>query len=168
MKATFINLMICLSMGFMAACEKAEVQKSNLATDPKLENRTVDDCMDCAVTDCCCSVTLLSDAPVEIQFCGTSTPFISNIDCSTENVGMCNDISGHIEYIVLDPQFDTDTFCVQQNTPFGIIYANINAQIRITCQVGQATPQTQVITLNTPPNKPYWVVDGDCELTPCF
>jgi hypothetical protein len=160
-------------MLMITACEKSEMQKSSAISSKEIKSRScpTTDCDDCdPVEDCCCSVTLLDvpDGPLYLEFCGTSGPCLSTTACNDEDPGICGDINGFIENITLPSQFSTALFCVAKNSPFAIKSSTQALNVRLTCQVGQATPSTVTIKLNTAPNKPYWETDGDCELTPCF
>ena len=160
-------------MLMISACEKAEIQKSSTLSRKEIKDRScpTQECEDCdPVEDCCCSITLL-DAPffpLDLEFCGTSGPCLSTMGCDDDDLGICGDLTGFIENISLPTQFSTALFCVPKNAPFAIKSANQNLRVRLTCQVGQFTPQTVTIQLNTPPDKPYWQTDGSCELEPCF
>ena len=172
MKSLISFIGLCVPGMFFIACEKAEIQQSTSSTVP-IEERScpIDDCDDCPVDDCCCSITLLSDPSpnqVDLQLCGTSGLCPSTTPCSAGSLGMCSDINGDVEFITLPNQFSTAMFCAAKNAPFGIISSNGAHTVRITCQVGQANPQTVTIQLNTAPDKPYWETNGSCELTACF
>jgi len=162
-------LSCCLLITILFSCEKADIQNSTQVDHSKIHPRSVPNCGYCAITDCCCSITLLSDDDnINIELCGTSSPDISDEPCYAESVGSCDVVQGYIEYVSLPLQNSSALFCVQKNTPFGITYASGFPQVRLTCQVGQTAPQSVVINLNTPPFKPYWMVNGDCELVSCF
>lgn len=154
-------------MLMISACEKAEVK-----SDAKIHSRIdcpITDCQECPIDDCCCAVQLLSDnTNVFLELCGTSGPCLSEMACEDEDPGTCPDILGFIEDITLPTQFSTVYFCVAKNSPFAIKSSSQQAQVRVTCQVGQTTPNWVTITLNTPPDKPYWETDGSCDLTACF
>lgn len=151
----------------MVGCEKTEIHKTLNADSNQIEVREVDDCTDCPVADCCCSVTLLSGPDVQLELCGTSSPTLTTMTCGPIGTDLCNDISGYIEIVQIESGDPTGLFCVAKNTPFGIISSTGAATVRVTCQVGQTNPQSVNITLNTPGAKPYWQVNGDCELEPC-
>ena len=154
-------------MLMISACEKAEVK-----SDAKIHSRIdcpVTDCQQCPVDDCCCAIQLLSDdGGLELELCGTSGPCLSEMACEDEDPGTCPDILGFIEVIDFPTQFSTVYFCVAKNSPFAIKSATNQAQVRVTCQIGQTTPTWVTINLNTPPDKPYWETDGSCDLTACF
>ena len=166
--------MICMFIS--TSCEKADLQKPTALKH--VEGRggcPIQDCDECPDNDCCCSIELLSipqgGVPVALELCGTSGPCLSTMSCSAGGVGMCPDINGFVENITLIGQGSTAMFCVPQNSPFGIILASPTTQthqVRLTCQAGQTPPNTVTITLNQPPNKPYWQTNGECELTSCF
>lgn len=161
--------MVLFALFITTSCEKADLQKSTQVDHSKVHPRSVPNCGYCAITDCCCSITLLSDLEnIDIELCGTSSPTISAMECLAASLGNCDPIEGYVEYVVLEEQNSSALFCVQKNTPFGIIYSDLSPQVRLTCQVGQSAPQSVVINLNTPPFKPYWMVNGDCELVSCF
>jgi len=170
-KNNVLPILFCMfSMFVISACEKAEIQKTTTSTVP-IHSRfacPVDDCDDCPPADCCCSVQLLSAPPATIHFCGTSGECVTDMACSAENVGNCPDINGFKEIFTFQNQFQTELFCVPKNAPFGITFSSGTHQVRITCQVGQSNPQFVTMTLNTPPDKPYWSTNDNCELTNCF
>ena len=156
----------------ITSCEKAEIQKSLVTTNGKVQAREddcVDDCEDCPVNDCCCAITLLSNTePAGLVLCGTTGPCVSERTCDVDELDLCEDIEGFELDIALLNQFSTVLFCVPENTPFGIISSDGTHLVRITCQLGQTNPQSVIITLNSPPAKPYWETNGSCELTSCF
>lgn len=174
MKYTFLILILSSFTLYLISCEKAEVQKED-SSSAKIHPRggCVDECDDCdPVEDCCCSIELLTDpgaGGLFLELCGTSSPCLSSVTCAAENVGICADISGFIEDFYFPVQSTKLGFCVPKNASFGIVSATPGAHtVRITCQEGQTSPQSVTITLNTPPDKPYWETNGDCELTECF
>ena len=168
---SFSILFSMISMCIFISCEKSEIQKV-VKSNKHIEGRScVDDCSDCAVDDCCCSITLLSQpsGTIQIGLCGTSSPCLSTIACQAGSLGMCADISGFEEPFSFTSQFETKMFCVPQGASFGITNTGTGTPtMRLTCQVGQVTPQTVTITLNTPPDKPFWQTNGSCELIKCF
>jgi hypothetical protein len=164
----FSILITMLSLFLISACEKAEVQ-----SNAKIHARTdcpIEDCSECdPVEDCCCAVQLLSDDNnVQLDLCGTTGPCLSDMACEDDNPGTCPDILGFIQEVTLTNQFSTVYFCVAKNSPFAIKSASTAAQVRVSCRVGQTTPNWVTINLNTPPDKPYWETDGNCDLTACF
>jgi len=169
----YLLILFCLFSLFMiTSCEKAEIHKSLVTINGEVQAREddcVDDCEDCPINDCCCSVQLLSIGSTTLDFCGTSGPCVSTMACGFSGLPFCPDISGFLETITLTGQFSSALFCVPQNSQFGITSATGGTpQIRLTCQVGQPSPQFVTITLNSPPPKPYWSTGSDCSLTSCF
>ena len=167
-----IPVLFCMvSLLAISACEKAEIQQS-AKSNKHIEGRScVDDCSDCAVNDCCCSITILDDPGqgVNIGLCGTSSPCLSTTACEAESVGNCADIDGFEEPFSFTSQFETKMFCVPQGSSFGITNTGMGTpRFSLTCQVGQFNPQTVTIQLNSPPAKPFWETNGSCELTSCF
>jgi len=158
-------------MFFIASCDKSDIQKSD--SKIALRDDCVDDCEDCPANDCCCAITLLSSpgiGGVDLVLCGTSGPCLSERECEVTDLDMCADILNSFELdINLPNQFSTGLFCVSKNTPFGITSAGPGTPtVRLTCQLGHTSPQSVTITLNSPPDKPFWQTDGNCELSNCF
>jgi len=170
-KNIFSILVCMLGLLIITSCEKAEIHKSLVTTNDEVQAREddcVDDCDDCPVNDCCCSIQLLSLGSTTLGFCGTSGPCVSTMTCGLSGLPFCPDINGFVETISLIGQSSTVLFCVPQNSQFGIISATGAPVVRLTCQIGQTSPQFVTIQLNTPPAKPYWSTDSDCLLTSCF
>jgi hypothetical protein len=157
---------ILVLMSFTIACDKSEIQKAALKIEAR--DHCIDDCDECPPDDCCCTVELLSGGPTTLHFCGTTGPCLSTMVCGAASLGNCPDISGFRESITLLNTSDRDLFCAAKNAPFGISVASGTPTIRITCQTGQTNPQSVTITLNTPPDKPFWSTGNDCSLTNCF
>jgi len=160
-----ISILLCLNFAFFfSACDKAEIQKSVA----KIESRSdcVDECDDCPVDDCCCAITLTDGFTTNLIFCGVTDPCLSTQACSVE-AGSCV-ISGYELYSALSSVSNpTELFCVNKNSAFYIL-SSANVSARITCQLGQANPQYVNVTFNTPNNKAYYVVDGDCTISNCL
>ena len=160
-------LFCCCFALFITACDRTEIQKPQAQIEERSD--CIEDCTDCPPADCCCSIELLTQQSATLIFCGTSGDCVSTRTCNVMDLPSCPDVSGFEETISLI-QNVPQLFCVPQNSQFGIIVANPTStmhQVRLTCQVGQATPQFINFTLNSPPNKPYWSTGSDCLLTSC-
>lgn len=157
--------MICMFIS--TSCEKTDIQKPTALKHIEGRSCPITDCDECPDDDCCCSVELLSATPTTLHFCGTSGPCLSTMTCNVGGLPNCPDISGFDQSISLN-QFQTTLFCVPKNAPFGITSASGTPTVRVSCQVGQTSQQFVTITLNTPPDKPYWSTNDNCFLTDCF
>lgn len=149
-------------------CERAELQKSSPIDNEKITSRG-DDCTDCPVEDCCCFVELVAGSSATLIFCGTSGPEVSTQSCDFDVDG-CPTTSGYSFTTMLDDTNDpSEFFCMQKNTAFRIAIANGSATLNVTCQYGQMNPQVLNFSLSSiaGPNRRYFTVDGDCELTEC-
>ena len=155
-------------MLMISACEKAEIQNSTTSTKPiEARDHCVEECADCPVNDCCCSITLTEGSSVDLELCGTTDPCLSTMSCGPTEAGDCM-IEGYILNLTLTTGTPTEFFCVGKNTPF-YITAGSPASARITCRVGQSPPQFVTAVFNSPPNdKAYYKVNGDCEIASCF
>lgn len=147
-------LMIC-------ACEKTEIQKSVSTIEERSD--CVDECTDCPIDDCCCAITLTSQNSLNLIFCGVTDPCLSTQACYAE-AGNCV-ISGYELNATVTQASPTQFFCVAKNSPFYIL-ASAAGTARITCQVGQANPQTVNVSFNS--DKVYYTADNNCELTSCL
>ena len=126
---------------YMTACEKAEIQNATATIDTRTE--CVDECADCPVEDCCCSITLTEGTGANLTFCGVSDPCLSTMACYAE-ADACI-ISGYELYADISTSDRVELFCVRKNTPFYILSDNV-VTARITCQQGYLNPQTVSIT----------------------
>lgn len=166
-KNSLLPILFCMSsVLFIMACEKAEVTNSSAKIEPRSD--CVDDCNDCPVNDCCCSITITEGGETDLILCGTTDPCLSTTACRPAEAGNCI-ISGYtIEMTLNSAGVATGLFCVDPNSPFYIQSSN-NVSARITCRVGQSPPQGVNVTFNTPPNnKAYYTVNGDCEISSCL
>ena len=162
------SLIIILCFGCLIlslGCDKADIQKSLPKDDPKLTSRT-DDCEDCPVNDCCCAVVLTGGVtpPATVTLCGTDGPRLSTTECGPIEAGACT-IMGYTLDRTLTSGSPRGFFCMAPNTAF-CLQGPVNAQLSITCQVGQTSPQTVNVTLGA--SKVYYTVNGDCELVSCL
>ena len=165
MRNLFFFIMTCLSMALMMACEQADVQRTSISDNEKIQKRDVpDDCDDCPVGDCCCLVTLVNGtSPASLSFCGTDDPDLSTTECEA-GAGNCS-IFGYTILRMISNLSPNCFFCMQPNTSF-CLQGSSGAQLAITCQYGQLHPQTIYLTLGS--NKVYYSVDGNCELEDCL
>jgi len=146
------------------SCEKSDLINSN--TKITTRSHCVDDCTDCPVDDCCCSITATSGGAVALTFCGVTDPCLSSIPCSA-TAGTCT-ISGYELYGGINfGGVQTELFCVRKGSAFSIQPTSGSGTARMTCQLGQTNPQTVNITWNSP-NKVYYSVDNSCVLTSCL
>lgn len=120
------------------------------------------------MADCCCSITLTQDGPVDLTLCGSTSPDATTNTCGPIEAGLC-EISGYtLPFTLTSPSNLTELFCMQKGTAFCAESTSGNASVRITCQVGQGTPQTVNATFNTPGQKVYFYVNQSCELVSCI
>lgn len=160
-------LSCCLLVTILFSCEKTDFQKSLMNDHNNIGFRNVpDDCNNCPVNDCCCSVVWTSGpSPTTLTFCGTDDPDVSASECEVDDVGVCNDIMGYTVNRTVSSTDPRKAFCMQQNSVFGIT-GTAGVHLTITCQYGQINPQSYNVVLGT--DKAYFNVNGDCELEPCF
>lgn len=154
---------------WLSSCETPEVQRPPLTNGDQIQNRDVpDDCEDCPVSDCCCSVEYLSGPSMNVWICGSTTG-LSNIDCGPVQTGSCYEIEGYILPFEVESQNPFGFYCMAKNSSFYIQNRNTSGSgtaIRITCQAGQIGAQSDDITLG-PGNSAFYTVNGDCEIHEC-
>ena len=158
-------MLICMVSTYFLSCDNTEVQKSiidNLPIEPR-----VDDCTDCPMTDCCCSVGLLDGDDVELYICGSTTD-LTNIECGPVEVGNC-EIEGHILITTITSLSPIGYFCMTENSAFYIQNRNTSGNpstVRITCQAGQVGYQSIDIELS--PMETEYVICGEgCRVDEC-
>ena len=156
-----------LSLFLIIACEHADLQRSSPKDDKKITTRT-DDCEDCPVGDCCCFVSLDESPSASLVLCGTSGPEIGTQTCEFDING-CPPTSGYVFATSLTTMNPGAFFCMQKNTAFVIAIQGGTANLKLTCQQGQIGGQVLNIYLSSTfgPNRLYYTVNGDCELTEC-
>lgn len=168
-KQNYLFLACLAIITWFVSCESPEVQKPLVLENNRIQNRNVpDDCNDCPVTDCCCSVEYLAGNSVTLWLCGTTTG-LSNIECGPIQPGNCNEIEGYILPLSVGTTDYFDSFCMAENTSFYIQNRNTSGgstDLRITCQSGQIGPQSVDVALS-PGNSAYYTVNGDCEIHSC-
>jgi hypothetical protein len=164
MKFTPSFIILLLSICFLVSCEKSDLQTSLLLDQENISTRS-DNCNSCP--DCCCSILLTGGAifGTTITLCGTTN--LGSEECGFETTN-CSVINGATETIFLTPGVPRKFFCMSPNSAFSIASSVVGAQVTITCQYGQTSPQTINITFGSPP-KNYYSVNGDCEIEDdCF
>lgn len=163
------SILTCMtSMLLILACEKAEIQNhTNSTKSIEARDHCVEECADCPVDDCCCSITLTEGNNVTVELCGTTDPCLSTTACGPSEAGDC-EISGYTISFLLTSGNPTELFCVDKNTAISI-KANAVSAARVTCRVGQSPPQSVTAVFNNPPNdKVYYKINGDCEIADCL
>jgi hypothetical protein len=156
--------LVCLLAMFIVGCENSEFTKKISSPDQPIELRA-EDCEDCPVNDCCCSVEMTAGLSMELVFCGTTGPFLSSSECEFDIMG-CNLITGYYEYHTItsvDPKY---FFCVSPGTGFSIGSTSGNASFTVTCQEGDLDPQSENFNISGP-QRHYFTVNGGCEVGPC-
>lgn len=162
---TFLAMMICFSFLFSTiGCEKAEVQKPSINGTATIEPRS-EDCSNCPPEDCCCEVISGNSGVTNLVFCGTTNPEWSSSQCSVDLVDPCPDINGYYWFASLVGQNDSEHFCVAKNSSFMIGVASA-ANLTLSCQVGQTSPQIINLSLSAG-QKLYYTVDNNCALSTC-
>ncbi|MEP6648154.1 MAG: hypothetical protein ABJC12_13775 [Saprospiraceae bacterium] len=167
MRISFFFSLICFCLVLATSCEKADIQKTSISDNEKIQSRNVpDDCDNCPVNDCCCLIQL-TEGNTTLDICGSSSPLVSATPCSA-GAGTCV-INGYLLSTTLNAGGTPSTyhFCMAKGVPFCIQSSNA-ATARITCQAGSTSPQTVTVNFNTPGNKAYYTVNGSCELIPCL
>ena len=166
------NILFCMTCMFIAtSCEKAEIQKTGTLKHIEGRSCPITNCDECPDDDCCCAIELVNGSDVTLELCGTSSPnCLTTQTCYVDGLDPnCPDISGFLEYITLTAGSPRAKFCVPQNSPFGIVGPSTSTStIRVHCQGAHPSPTWVTITLNTPPDKPYWETGTDCLLSPCL
>ena len=160
------NFICSLFILMTISCDKSDLQKSLSNDDSKLTTRT-DDCEDCPVNDCCCSIEYVSGNGVQIEVCGTTGPEIGTSTCGPIDIGSCITISGYYwGPFYVDFSNNKYLFCMAENSSFMINALAGSTSVKITCQEGLLAPQTVTPTL-TVFNRYYYTVNEDCELEAC-
>src|SRR5690606_631309 len=138
-----------------------------------------EDCEECPVEDCCCTILYPSNIPLDtfdLYFCGTTSPSITTTPCAISGIGNCPDISGsYIEIIELGGMINRAQFCAALGQTFGITNLPVAPQppitslvVGITCQSGETSPQTIYVDLMDPAAKAYFTLLNNCILETCF
>jgi len=156
------------SMFLIISCDKAEIQKSQ-KDNSEITSRT-DDCDDCPVLDCCCSITYVSGDAAELEICGSTGNRLSTTTCGPVDPpgNDCPNVSAtyYLGPFQLDGNNTRELFCVPENASFMINVLQRNTVVSITCQQGQTSPQTVTPTLVFG-NRYFFETNGDCELDTC-
>src|SRR5688572_28623998 len=114
----YFSILFCtISMLMISACEKSEIHKSTSVIEDRSD--CVDECTDCPLEDCCCSIELTSMNSINLTFCGVTDPCLSSIPCGPTTVNGCT-ISGYELYSTLTSMNPTTLFCVDKNSAFYI------------------------------------------------
>ncbi|MEP6648121.1 MAG: hypothetical protein ABJC12_13610, partial [Saprospiraceae bacterium] len=146
-------------------CEKADIQKSVVTDDKKIETRAAN-CDNCPTGDCCCHIIMTDGDGALLTFCGTTNPELSSTECMV-HMQNCPDISGYYWISALNPLSNPDEFfCVPKNQSFMVGIGASSASFTLTCQYGQSLPQTLSFSLNSG-QKLYYTADSDCVLSAC-
>ena len=163
----FYILLCVFTLSGLISCEKAEILKSSVKDDKTITLRT-DDCDDCPVNDCCCEIVVTSGS-VTLEICGTTGNRLSTNSCGpvTNPPGSCNPVPStyYLGPIILG-MGGSQIFCVPVNSTIMFNVTSGNANVDITCQKGQSTPQT-VSTSFSLGNRYFFGTDGDCVIGPC-
>ncbi len=169
-KYKFFLILTCMTCLFYISCEKTGIQttETEISDEQKISTRTVEDCEDCPVDYCCCSIELWSGTEVaNLQTCGFSN---GTYECGTfDPPGNCSDFHGFGDDFILEesPGNPRVIVCKEENGFFRI-YNNTNAQIviRMTCQADVTVPVFVLITIPAF-SFVYYSTDGSCLLSEC-
>lgn len=158
--------MTCL---FYISCEKTGYLNQKEITDnQRISNRTVEDCEDCPLDYCCCSIELWGTTTIApLNLCGFSNGASM---CGTYNPpgNNCANFSGVGENILLESPDDRGVIvCKEENGVFRIANTSNNpVTLRMTCQADQTVPTFVII--NIPGTSVvFYSTDDDCLLTEC-
>ncbi|HLF64282.1 MAG TPA: hypothetical protein VI603_11040 [Saprospiraceae bacterium] len=168
MKLLWIHFKALVAAGtfipLLLGCHLSDKQTSLNIPDAEVSTRA-DDCSDCG-SDCCCFIELDGDDAASIHFCGT-----------TDGAGACmhsecGGITGGSQLITLSVGTPRKLFCEALNSSFRIKNWSTTdeADIIISCQAEDGTPQTIMVHLNvagTPGDTFFYSTNGDCELDDC-
>ena len=153
---------------FLTSCDVNDLQKQvTTANDEIISPRG--DCDDCPdEDDCCCYVTLNNgDNSASLFFCGTSDGGVVNCS-SLPCVATSYTNKGHT--ITLTTPFNFKyNFCVLENTEFFFLntHATDVADIKVSCQRGQSTPQEYAFQLAANGGRAYLLTNGTCVVSEC-
>jgi hypothetical protein len=160
MKSQFHIILLCLAgFALTIGCEKAILQQ-----DQSISSRG--DCDECPENDeCCCAISLqATDDEAFLLICGSTSGFST---CYKPGTTGCDAFNGVTYTITL---FDDDRlpFCALISGPFWIKNTSTtdDAEVIITCQNGETTPQTIQVDLG-PTEERYFENNGSCEIGPC-
>ena len=168
MKYNFHIILLCLAgIAFSIGCEKADLQKSTLNTEPQIQSREIIECSECPMGDCCCAVWLQD--PVfgyaNLYICGSSYG-LGN--WSVDAVGGCPPITGGGQGLELvgGGTFRRG-FCVDPGDAFWVYnLEDEDADVYITCEYDETFPQTLQLTI--PANSRVYIgSNGACEIEEC-
>jgi hypothetical protein len=164
--SNLFSILFCMSSLFLiTACDNTEIRKIGSTIEARSD--CVDECADCPVDDCCCSITLTEGNNIAFELCGTTDPCLSTTACGPSQAGNCT-ISGYTIGFTLTSVSPTQLFCVAKNSAISI-KASQNSAARITCRVGQSPPQfVTAVFSNAPNDKVYYKINGDCEIADCL
>lgn len=157
------------SLFVISACEKAEIQKPLTMNVSPIDSRS--SCSHCPISDCCCSVEFVSGGPFIFSLCGSTHTGLSTTPCGPFEIpGMagCPDVTASYYQgpFNISSSAGPEIFCVPTNASFMLQSSSGSGSVRITCQHGQASPQSVTPTI-TSPNKYFFTTNGDCELSGC-
>jgi hypothetical protein len=160
---TFIcSIFILLTIG----CESSDLQKSSYKNKEKIAQRGIDDCSECPnVDDCCCLLRYTGLATVTLKICGTTDG-----DAATcmADVDGCETIDGlsHSQF-TLSTGSQIELFCMLMVRGFCVEnLGSGTANLQLTCQVGQTSPQTLNISIPGFGRKCYQT-NAECEVEEC-
>lgn len=154
---------------FTLSCEKTGIQTtvSEISREQKISTRTVEDCEDCPVDYCCCSIELWNGTDVaDLSLCGFSN---GTYMCGTYiPPGNCSQFHGIGEDILLEDDDITRVIVCKEENGIFRIQNNTNATItiRITCHADQTIAQFKTKTLATM-EVVFYSTDDGCFLTEC-
>ncbi len=168
MKNTIFLLYLSVSIFILmtTSCERTDIQKSSTNQSGLISPRA-DDCEDCSVGCCCCSIEALNPLPMSLSFCGTCDdgallcgPFSPASPCST--------FSGVVKSINFTSSHTRDVFCVPEGGSFRILNTTSGQTVtfRFTCRPDE-TPPTYINVTLKPDEFKFFHNDGSCIAAGC-
>ncbi|HQW02275.1 MAG TPA: hypothetical protein PLR30_07355 [Saprospiraceae bacterium] len=163
MKKTFmLYIMACLTSIFLfASCEKNEPQMKADTILP-ITSRTVEDCDDCPIDNCCCVVEVLDpNDTYTFQLCGVYTGMFGST-CGPFTPGSpCGTVSGISTSITLSSAVPRAFFCIATGGSFRILKTMGNGvTLRISCNADETNPDWFPFNIGDTPLY-YYVQDCD-------
>lgn len=158
--------MCMIALFVFGACENTDQHASILTDKIQIDPRTVDDCEDCPVDYCCCTILSLEITTIDISVCGFSN---GDYLCGVYTPGgNCSQFSGIGEDITFTPPSNLRVYlCKEKNGVFSIFNAeSFTVSVRLSCQVDITNPQ--FININIPAHSfVFFSTNSDCELEQC-
>jgi hypothetical protein len=157
-------------MFFLPSCEKNEFRKTYVSGTNEFPILPRGDCDDCPDEDeCCCTISLDNgDNFASLGLCGTSDGNVVTSCPSLPCVASQYALKDHSFTLSTPFNFKYD-FCAFENSEFFIrnVHPTDVANVNITCQRGQSTPQNISLQLQANGGRAYITTNGSCEVNEC-